>query len=299
MPIVLTGLSFDSKKYKPLLSFSTLGCPDWPFEKIVDFAAANNYDGIEFRGIQRELDLAKCPAFSSPQNIEVSKNLLKQNNLKFVDLNASAEMHHPEGDERQKNLAEARRFIDLAQQLGCPYIRVYPNEVLKEPDTEASIQLIVQGLLELGHYASDKNVIVLMETHCLHPQRNPGSVFIANLQKIMEQAEHPHVGLVWDPYNMWTVTKESPMQAYAALKKYIRHAHIKDGKFSDGKYQYVLFGEGDTPIFEAVDSLAKDHYSGCYSFEWEKLWHPEISEGEIALADYPKKMKRHFEGLKL
>ena len=299
MPVTLAGLSFNSKKYKPLLSFSTLAVPDWPFEKIVEFAAANNYDGIEFRGIQRELDLTKCSAFSSPQSIETSKNLLKQKNIKFVDLNASAEMHHPEGDERQKNLAEARRFIDLAQQLGCPYIRVYPNEVLKEPETETSIELIVQGLLELGDYAKDKNVIVLMETHCLHPQTNPSSLYIANLQNIMKRAEHPHVGLVWDPYNMWTVTKESVTEMYTALKKYIRHAHIKDAKSVDGKYQFVLLGEGDTPILQAVDLLAKDHYSGYYSFEWEKLWHPEIADGEIALADYAKTMQRHFEGLKL
>jgi hypothetical protein len=49
------------------------------------------------------------------------------------------------------------------------------------------------------------------------------------------------------------------------------------------------------PIFEAIDALAKSGYKGYYSFEWEKLWHPEILEPEVALADYPKAMKKHFE----
>ena len=47
------SFSFTSKKYSPLLSFSTLGCPDWDFDTIVNFAEANNYNGIEFRGIKK------------------------------------------------------------------------------------------------------------------------------------------------------------------------------------------------------------------------------------------------------
>ncbi|MEO6289024.1 MAG: sugar phosphate isomerase/epimerase, partial [Ginsengibacter sp.] len=45
--------SFDVKKNKPLLAFSTLGCPDWDFQKITDFAVQHNYQGIEVRGILR------------------------------------------------------------------------------------------------------------------------------------------------------------------------------------------------------------------------------------------------------
>ncbi len=55
--MALAGTSFDLKKSKPLLSFSTLGCPDWTFQTIVNFAAENNYDGIDIRGLQRQLDL--------------------------------------------------------------------------------------------------------------------------------------------------------------------------------------------------------------------------------------------------
>ena len=34
----LVAPSFSLKKDKPLLSFSTLGCPDWSFDQIVNFA---------------------------------------------------------------------------------------------------------------------------------------------------------------------------------------------------------------------------------------------------------------------
>ena len=65
------------KKYRPLLSFTTLGCPDWTFETILNFADENGYDGIELRGILRQLDLTKCPEFSSKENIKASRKIIQ------------------------------------------------------------------------------------------------------------------------------------------------------------------------------------------------------------------------------
>lgn len=284
--------SFINKKYSPLLSFSTLGCPDWDFDTIVNFAAQHNYNGLEFRGIQRELDLTKTSAFSSDENIKASLDKLNDKNLKVVDLGSSAEMHHKEGAERDKNLNDAKRFIDLAQKLNCPNIRVFPNDFPDDQTHDETIALIVSALKILGDYAADKNVFVLLETH-------GKVVYTKDLVAIMQQTNHPHVGLVWDAYNMWSVTKESPAEVYVGLKNYIRHAHIKDAKAINGKDEYVLMGEGTSLIFEAVDLLAKNNYKGYYSFEWEKLWHHEIGDSATAIADYPTKMKAHFDKINL
>ena len=62
---LLVGSQFEFKKKKRLLSFSTLGCPDWNFQKIVEFAVQHKYSGIEMRGLQRQMDLSKCSEFSS------------------------------------------------------------------------------------------------------------------------------------------------------------------------------------------------------------------------------------------
>ena len=285
--LAFASTPFDLKKQKQLLSFSTLGCPDWTFQTIVNFAADNDYNGIELRGIKREMDLTRCPEFSSAENINASLKIVKDKGLKFVDLGSSAQLHHSDAVERKRNLDEAKRFIDLAQKLQCPYIRVFPNDLPKNQERGATIDLIIKGLLELGDYAKGSNVRVLMESH-------GDLVQSEDLKKIMESSGHSHVGLVWDPINMWSVTKEAPAQVYEKLKKYIFHAHIKDLHFVDGKIKYELLGKGESPIFEAVDALSKGGYKGYYSFEWEKMWHPEIEEPEIALADYPKTMRQHF-----
>lgn len=279
--------SFGSFPKRPLLSFSTLGCPDWSLQQITDFARQHGYTGIEMRGLQRQMDLTQSPEFSTAENRRKTMAMMKAKGLSFVNLGSSANLHLPEGPEREKSLAGARQFIDLAQQINCPYVRVFPNNFPKDQDKSATMSLIAKGLLDLGDYARGKGVMVLMETH-------GDVVWIDDLDTIMQAAAHPSVGLVWDIANMWTVTKEPPVEAYRQLKKYIKHIHIKDAKLADGKLSYTLLGGGEIPIAEAIKALMKGGYKGFYSFEWEKLWHPELAEPEVAFAQYPVAMKKLF-----
>ena len=282
----MVGSAFNRKTANPLLSFSTLGCPDWTFAQTVAFAKQHRYDGIEVRGILHEMDLTKCPEFS-PQQIKSTLQMMQDAGVRFVDLGSSCTLHFPEGAERNKNLDEGKRFIDLAQQIRCPFIRVFPNLFPKERSKEATMELISNGLLQLGDYAKNSDVKVLIESH-------GDLVHIADLQTVMKAAAHPQTGMIWDVANMWTMTGELPRDVYAALKNYIHHTHIKDAKKTADQIDYKFLGEGDVPVWEAIDLLQKNGYAGYYSFEWEKLWHPEIAAPEIALADYPQKMKQHF-----
>lgn len=289
--ILLGGIAafpaWASMKEQPKLSFSTLGCPDWSFEKITGFAAANGYTGIEVRGIQRELDLVKSPIFSSAAARAETKNRMKQNRLSFVGLGSSSTLHFKDAATRKAQLEDGKRFIDLAEQLDCPNVRVFPNNFPKEQSKAESMELIKAGLLELAEHAKGSRVSVLMETH-------GDLVYVDDLEAIMKQVNHPKLGLIWDISNMWTITGESPSLVYPRIKKHIRHVHVKDAVKEGGKLRYTFLGKGEVPVFEAIDLLANDNYRGYYSFEWEKLWHPEIAEPELALADFPKAMKAHF-----
>ncbi|MGC4021524.1 MAG: TIM barrel protein [Cyclobacteriaceae bacterium] len=133
------------------LSFSTLGCPDWTFKQIVEFASSHHFSGIEVRGILKQLDLTQCPEFSK-QNLSSTLRLMRDNNLKFVDLGSSSTLHFSDPNERKKNIDEGKRFIELGQQLNCPYIRVFPNIFPKDQEKNATIDLIVKGLIELGDF---------------------------------------------------------------------------------------------------------------------------------------------------
>jgi hypothetical protein len=40
-------------------------------------------------------------------------------------------------------------------------------------------------------------------------------------------------------------------------------------------------------------------YTGSYSFEWEKVWHPELEEPEIAFPDYARVMREYLSAVGL
>lgn len=288
LAVTLAAPSFSRQKSKPLLSFSTLGCPRWTLNQILTCAVENGYQGVELRGLQGELDLPKCPEFRTPESIKTTRQLFEDKGVQLVDLGSSAQLHHAEPGKRLAQLDHAKRFIELAGQLNCPHVRVFPDDLPKEQDREKSIELIINGLLELGTFANNSPVSVLLESH--------GKVVdSALLSRIMTAAKHPHVGLIWDVVNMWSVTKEPPKQVYATLKNYIRHVHLKDLKLlADDRHQYTLFGEGEAPLAEALTALGDGGYKGYYSFEWEKMWHPELAEPEVAFPHFAKAIRKYI-----
>lgn len=281
----LSALQFN-KANKPLLSFSTLGCPGWDFSQVLQHAAENHYSGIEIRGIKGNLDLPTNPIFSQ-SNLAVTRRQLADAGLKIINLGSSANMHFLDPKKRQTNLDEAKKFIDLASQLACPFIRVFPNDLPKDQPENETVNAIIQGLIELGNYAKSSGVKVLLESH--------GKVIKSDiLMHIMQATNHQNVGLVWDFFNMWSVTKEPPAQVYQILKKYILHTHIKDAIVTVAGDTYTLLGQGNAPVKEALHALKTGGYSGYYSFEWEKLWHPEIAEPEIAIPHFSKNFSNYW-----
>jgi sugar phosphate isomerase/epimerase len=273
---------FKENKKTEKLAFSTLGCPDWRLKQIVDCLVENGYKGFEIRGLAGEMDLPKCPEFNKT-NLPASLRLIKDNDIKIINLGSSANLHFAQEDKRKSNLDDAKRFIDLAEQLECPFVRVFPDDLPPDQTVEQTLDLIISGLITLGEYAKGSNVSILLESH--------GKVVYKDmLLKIMAGANHPKIGLIWDFFNMWVVTKESPKEVFDTLGKYIKHVHIKDANLLDGKPAYCLIGQGVAPLREAMDSLKRANYKGYYSFEWEKKWHPEIQDPEIAFPHFAKEI---------
>ena len=105
------------------------------------------------------------------------------------------------------------------------------------------------------------------------------------LLELMRLADSPNVAILWDAHHTF-VGGEQPEDTVAQLGKYIRHTHLKDSVPSGTDRKYVLTGTGEVPVKRQVAALARIGYKGYYSFEWEKRWHPEIEEPEVAFAQY-------------
>lgn len=263
---------------QPRLAFSTLGCPKWPWPQILDFAAANGFSAIEVRGILGDMDLPNRPEFA-PDKIPAVKNELVARGLKISDLGSSAEMHLTDTEKRAKNLADGKRFIDLAEKLGVPYVRIFGNKM--EGPRDECIHRVAAGMRELALYGAPRNVTVIVESH---------GDFVTSpvLKQVLAEADHPNALLLWDAHHTFVSGHEEPEFTVRELGKWIRHTHLKDSIAQDGGRRYVLTGKGEVPVKRQMQALAAIHYQGYFCFEWEKLWHAEIAEPEVAFADFAK-----------
>jgi sugar phosphate isomerase/epimerase len=288
-----SAFAWDAPMTQLPIAFSTLGCPAWEFGKILDFAAQNGFAAVELRGLQGNLDLPSHPVFAAG-HIEETKRAIASHNLRIACVSSSTETGESDPEKRAKGLADARRFIDLASSLGAPYVRVFGKSSDSGHPTVPSGDLkrqVAAGLRELGDYARPRNVTVLIESH---DDFTSWSV----LQEVLGRADSPHVGLLWDAFHTFATSNESPEVTLNALRPWIRHTHLKDAVGSGPNRKYVLTGRGNVPVRKQVDVLHASGYKGFYCFEWEKVWHPELDDPEIAIADYARVMRGYFADLK-
>ena len=269
------------------IGFSTLGAPKWTWIQTLDFAAAHGFAAVELRGILDQMDLSKVPELQ-PDRLAQTKRELADRGLAVSDLGASVNLHEQDQAKRATAMAETRRFIDLASAMGSPYVRVFGNEYPKGMERRAVLEYIGAGLRELGEYGRPRNVTVILESHGAFADS-------PTLLELMRLADSPNVALLWDAHHTY-VGGEQPEATVAQLGKYIRHTHLKDSVAAGTDRKYVLTGRGEVPVKRQIEALARIGYKGFYSFEWEKRWHPEIAEPEVAIADYATVVSGYLRG---
>jgi sugar phosphate isomerase/epimerase len=244
---------------------------------VLDQASRLGYAGIELRGLDGEMDLLKRPEFSA-LSLPASLKDLAALDLVITDLGASARLHEADPRVLAAQMDEARRYIDLAHRLKAPWVRVFPDRYVQGEPREATIA-------QLGWFAKGSGVGVLVESHGEFTES-------ASLEAMMKAAgDAPGIGLLWDTHHTVSAGKEKPGDTWARLGRWVHHTHIKDSKPGEKEVQYVLTGEGTIGVRDIVRALAAGGYPGFYGFEWEKQWHPDIAEPEVAFPQYAEVMR--------
>jgi len=264
------------------IAFSTLGCPAWNWKTVLDQADRLGYAAIELRGIEGEMDLTKRPELVG-DGLKQTRRDLEALGIVISDLGASARMHEKDPPVRAAQLDEGRRFIDLAHALGVPYVRMFGDKLPPGETREDVIKRVVEGFQQMAAHAKSAGVVVLIESH-------GDFTHSSDLEAILTGVGSSSFALLWDAHHTFVAGKEAPADTFKRLGRYIRHTHLKDSKPEGDDHHYVLTGTGAVPVKEQVKVLAAGGYKGFYCFEWEKKWHPEIEEPEVAFPHYAKVM---------
>jgi sugar phosphate isomerase/epimerase len=265
------------------LAFSTLGCPLWGIEQIAEAAVALGYRGVELRALGGDIDLVRRSELQ-PGPILKTRRFLERRGVVVCCVDTACSFHAADPKAQAENIEVALDHARIADALGAGLIRVFPNEVPLRATRAETCDRIAFGLRELARRLPPR-VTVGLETH---GDFASGDAAV----ELVRLADHRNVGIVWDVANT-VASGEDLRQSAAAVAPHLAHVHLRDARPVAGErlWQPVLAGRGRVPFADVVGALREVGYHGFVCFEWEKYWHPEIEDPEIALADFASSMR--------
>lgn len=259
------------KKMK--LAFSTLGCPNWTWDEIFATAKDMAIDGIEVRGVGKEMYSPHNPIFSE-QGCAATLERLRRADIEISAFTSGAVLS---SENEEAAIAEVRDYIELASRMGTRYVRVLPSPS-PQPE-QADLGRAKRLYTALCAEAKPKGVCLLIET-------NGALADSSAMAEFMEGSDPQSAGVLWDLHHPYRFCGESPEQTYAKIGRYVRYMHVKDSVMHDGKVQYRMMGHGDVPIFDALKLLKENSYEGFITLEWVKRWNEELQEPGLVFYHY-------------
>ena len=158
--------------------------------------------------------------------------------------------------------------LERAAEWGVPTVRVFGGSAGAPDDIALRLDKTLGGAEKLG-------ITVVLETH----DAFASAALVADL---LRRVDSPSFGALWDVHHPYRVG-ESPEDVVRTLGSHIRLVHIKDARRRGDDWQLVALGEGEVPVREGLAALDAAGYDGWLTVEWEKRWHPELAEPEVAL----------------
>ncbi|MGW7046033.1 sugar phosphate isomerase/epimerase family protein [Streptomyces avermitilis] len=243
------------------LAFSTLGVPGLPVPDVVRLAATHGYHGVELRAHPEE---PVHPGLGPAERAEVAA-AFKAGGIEILGLAGYARVAAPGDDDPV--LTEIRGLLDLARDLGAPFVRVFPGAVAEQSGAEAEATA-ARRLGTAAEYAADLDVRILLETHDSHRTG-------ADAIRILGPVGHRHAGALWDVMHTW-LGGEQPSSTYAALSPHLGYVQVKDIASAEDTTPLPL-GAGVLPLAECVELLSREGWDGWLCWEYEKRWYEQAA----------------------
>jgi len=265
------------------LSVTTLGCPEWDMETILKRVAEYGYQGIDFRGYLADVDLRQSPAFTSGRAETAAR--VRDSGLLVSCLASSAKMFESTAEKRQASLDEMKGYVEMCADFGAPFVRIFGG-ALGGVSMEAAMPIAADMLQQAAAIARDAGITIVVETHDDWVATKP-------LREAFDLAGNPEgVAFLWDVNHPYRSAGETPIESFKNIGRMTRYTHWKDSRLTpEGKTEHCLVGEGGLPLKEIYQLLRDSGYDGWYTLEWEKRWHRDLAEPEIAFPGYVKTMR--------
>jgi sugar phosphate isomerase/epimerase len=240
-----------------------------------------NKTGVKYAELQFVWD--KQVGDHTPEEIDKIKKLVDSYGVKVScvsrhNFNGLSVMDTEVGDENYNlHMAYLKKTIDMAKVLGTRLVRVMTfNKQMVIWGTNGADRWVAGGNKSWDKFlklfekpvqlAEDEDVDLVMETGT---NAMIVSGFLA--RKMIEDLGTKHLKVIWDIANSLYCADIPFPDAYAEIRNYIGHIHMKDMKVDIPKatVNFRSLGRGDlAPYLEDIaNALRKDNYNGVISLE--------------------------------
>ena len=233
---------------------------EWDLPKLIAEARRLGFAALELRADARhahgvELEL-------SPEQRREVRDRVEDGYLEIACIGTGNRFESPEPARRQEQIDRAKRFVELAADVGCRRVRVFGNDMPAGVRRDEVVRYVGASLRELGEHAEPLGVDVLLE---MHGQFN----YWGFARPAVETADHPRVGIVYncDPRDL---VAGSVAATWSRVADLVRHVHMHG---FDGAYPYP----------ELFELMLADGYDGYLSSEVEMREPQPSAEQYLAL----------------
>jgi len=240
------------------------------YEEFINDCARAGFDGVELTSYYFPKDV-------TPEYLRSIKAHCFKLGLDITGTAVGNDFTHPKGEKRDEQLAMVRRWVDNAEILGAPQIRIFAGSV-KQGQTEADAHaLVVDAIKESCEYAGKHGIFLALENHGGLTATPEG------LLKLYEDAKHPWLGINFDSGNFHSA---DPYADLAKIAPYAINAQMKV-VISHGEKGKTKKEESD---FSRLAKMMRDaKYRGYIVLEYE-----ESPDPRTACPKYLEQLKSAF-----
>jgi sugar phosphate isomerase/epimerase len=300
------------------------------FGRVIDWAVEFGWDCVDARGMSLDAPgplEASINAFGcdmlGPRYIRKSarrelKNKLDDAGKPLLGIYCASSANLP-GELGRRRLAVLAQYLELAAELGCPWLRPINNTTAThaaDPEqptmpAEEAYDRTVEGLREVGRRAKDLGIGLLLENN--ENTVTPDAASLVRLRRDLRDV--CHVGIAYDAANAYFQGND-PAEGFSLLASQIDVLHLKNvRRHRDQRWDYVPRGDYSYEWTRLADgdlnwprmlSLAADHgFDGPLVYEyanpfkgmppeyWDTL--PEPEEAARDEAEYLRKVLAELE----
>ncbi|WP_157597460.1 sugar phosphate isomerase/epimerase family protein [Streptacidiphilus rugosus] len=248
---------------------STLGLPGLPLGATLELLGRAGYGGVELRCAPEE---PVHPGLDRAERSLVARSLGRAG-ITPIGLAGYVRIAEPGPD--GPVLAQLRREIWLAADIGAWHLRVFPGAGAVERDAPARARADARAARRLRAVASlarTCGVRVLLETHDSHRAAADTARLLEAVGEGAGGEASGQAGALWDVLHT-RLAGDEPADAFARLRPHLGYLQVKDVR-AKGDPTPVMLGAGGLDPAAALAAAGSGGYTGWVVWEYEARWYP-------------------------